>query len=315
VIRQPEGEFITKMHALHGDLEAAVETAGVSGKAANQILAILHHASNRIPTYKGARLLGFLASLKTGEFLSLASRKRTFLENFAELLHWNRRSVSSICHLFFEVTCPQERTEAQLPEEMVKQLLMAGKMERNDRVKILVWDLLLKEGDQLARLVSPEDIAFALWLDEPLTRNKLIIFGVRHFGVEKAMQAFWAHASKNGRAIPSNISRQFMELVRAETRMKNRRDILSGIMEGSEFSYEEMDRLWSDHLSSQNRFELIRICLSDSDALSWMKGLKGDREQLAFNFKPAHRGLDAVAAFASRVYAIRAGKQGSAQIF
>jgi len=310
-----EGVLVTKMNDLHGDLKAALETSGLPEKAADQILAILQHASNRIPSYKGARLLEFLTSIKTGEFLSLASRKRTFLENFMELLLWKNRSVSSICHLFFEVTSPHERTEAQLPEEMVIQLLMAGKMERNDRVKILVWDLLLKQGDQLARLVSPEDIAFALWLDAPLTRNKLIIFGVRHFGVEKALQAFWAYASKNGRAIPSNISRQFMELVRAETRMKYRRDILSGIMEGSEFSYEEMDRLWSDYLSSQNRFELIRIFLSDNHAPSWMEALKGDRGQLAFNFKTAHRGLDAVAAFASRVHAIRSGKQGSAQIF
>lgn len=310
----PEGVLVTKMNDLHGDFKAVLETSGLSEKAADQILAILQHASSRIPTYKGARLLAFLNSIKTGEFLSLASCKRTFLENFTELLHWNNRPVSSICHLFFGGTCPQGRTEVQLPEEMVEQLLMAGKMERNDRVKILVWDLLLKEGNQLARLVSPEDIAFALWLDAPLTRNKLIIFGVRYFGVEKAMQAFWAYASKNGRTIPSNISRQFMELVRAEREMKYRKDILPGVMEGSEFSYEEMDRLWSEYLSSQNRFELIRIFLSDNPAPSWMEALKGGREQLSFNFKPAHKGLDAVSGFASRVHAIRSGKQGSAQI-
>jgi len=306
VIRQREGEWITEMDGLHGDLEAAMETAGLSERAADQVVAILRHASNRIPAYKGARLLGFLSSLKTGTFLSLTSRKRTFLENFTELLNWNNRPVSSICHLFFGGTCPQEKAEVQLPEEMVKELLKAGQTERNDRVKILVWDLLLKAGDQVAGLVSPEDIAFALWLDAPVTRNKLILFVVRYFGAGKAMKAFWAYASKNGRTIPVTICREFMELVRAETQMKYRMNILPGIREGPGLSYEEMDRLWSDYLNSQNRFELIRILMSDHGP-NLMAQLKDVKAQLAFNFRPAKGHSDGTAAFASRVHAIRSG--------
>jgi hypothetical protein len=159
--------------------------------------------------------------------------------------------------------------------------------------------------------VSPEDIAFAPWLDAPLTRNKLIIFMVRHFGAEKAMRVFCTYASKIGMAIPSTIAGQFMELVRAET-LKHRKGILSGIVQDANFTYEEMDSLWSEYLSSQNRFGLIRIFSSDSDALSWMEELKESRGQLALNFRPAPGSSDTTTAFASRVHAIRSSKQKAA---
>jgi len=293
------------MNGLYADIETVITQAGLSEEASREIIAILNDASDKILTCKGMRLLRFLNSLKTGEFLNLASRKRPFLENFIEILLQNDMRVSRICYLFFDQRYPRERPRHRLPEEMVKRLLTAGRMERVERVKILVWDLLWRQGDQLARLVSPEDIAFALWLDAPLTRNSLIMFMLRHFNADKVMQAICTYTSKTGKRIPSNICRQFIGLARSETELKHRRGLLSNIIKGSELTREEMDRIWPDYLNRQNRFELIRIFSSDSDALSWMEGIKRSREQLSFNFKPAPGGSDVTAGFASRVHAIR----------
>jgi len=296
------------MTGLCADLEVMLDRAGLSEEVSHDILAVLDHASNTIPPCKGVRLLRFLTSLKTGAFLNLASGKTPLLENFTELLCRDMESVSRICRLYFEGMSPQGGTEALLPEEMVKELLVLGRVERVQRVKALVWDLLLKQGDQLARLVSPEDIAFSLWLDSPVTRNKLIIFALRHVGAEKAMQLFRTYASRTGKAIPPNVSRQLMELVRAESRMKYRKGILSGTAETSELSYDAMDRLWSEYLNSRNRFELIRIFLLVGDALNRLEALNGDPSQVPLNFKDAEARSEAAAAFASRVHAVRSGK-------
>ena len=297
------------------DMETVVAGAGFSAEISEQIVAILNHPPDKFPAYKGVRLLKFLTSLKTGEFSGLASKKRLLLENFTELLFHNDRSVSRICYLFFDQRHSEERPGPLLPEEMVKRLIVAGRTERVERIKALVWDLLLKQGDQLARLVSPEDIAFALWLDAPLTRSRVMMFMVRHFGADKAMQAVSTCTSKTGKRIPSSITRRFIEMAWAETQLKYRKGHLSNIIKGSELTREEIDCLWSDYLGSQNRFGLIRIFSSDSDAPIWMEDLKGGREQLAFDFRPAPGSSNATAAFASRIHAIRSSQQKSAQVF
>jgi len=293
----------------YADIETVMAEAGLSEETSGEIVAILNHPSDKFPTYKGVWLLRFLRSLKTEEFLDLASKKRLFLENFSELLLQNDRSVSRICYLFFDQRYSQKTPGPRLPEEMVKRLIVAGRMERVERIKTLVWDLLLKQGDQLARLVSPEDITFALWLDAPLTRSRVMMFMVRHFGIDKAIQAICNYTSKTGKRIPSHIYRQFIEMARAETQLEQRKGVLSNISKGSKLTYEEMDRIWSEYLSSQNRFGLIRVFSSGSDALSWMEELKESRGQLALNFRPAPGSSDKNTAFASRVHAIRSSKQ------
>jgi hypothetical protein len=108
--------------------------------------------------------------------------------------------------------------------------------------------------------------------------------------------------------MPSHIIEQFMEMAGAESHLAYQGGILADMMKGSEPSYPEMDRIWSDYLNSRNRFELIRSFLSDKDWPNLMEQLKAGQAQLVFNFKPAACHPDATAAFTSRINAIRPGK-------
>ena len=293
------------MNGLYADIEMLIARANLSQKASREILAILNDGPDKIPLYRALRLLRLLNYLKTDRFISLsASRKNALLENLIEILKQNGMGVSRMCHLFFDQVF-QKRPKHLLPDEMVMSLIAEGRRERVDSVKVIVWDLLRRQGGQLARLVSPEDLTFVLWLDDPVTRNRLIMFMFRYFNADKVVEAICKYTSETGKKIPSNISRQFIGLARAETELKYRRRLLTNIITRSELTHEEMDRIWADYLKGLNRFELIKIFSSTSDTLGWIEGLKGSRGQLSFNFEPTKDISSMTGSFASRVHAIR----------
>jgi len=294
------------MNSVYADIEMVLARADLSEKASKEIFAILNDEKEKIPPYKALRLLRLLDSLKTGQFLNLVSKKKKFLQNFIELLKQHDMSVSWMCYLFFEQASPQKRPKHLLPEEMVTRLLMTAKMERVEGVKALIWNLLCRQGGQLARLITPEDLTFALLLDEPLTRNKLIMFMFRYFNVDKVIEAICKqHILKTGKRISRTISRQLIGLARAETELKHRSRLLSSIISRSNLTNEEIDRIWADYLKSRNRFELIKIFSSNSDTLGWIEDLKAGRGQLSFNFEPTKDISSMTGSFASRVHAIR----------
>jgi len=293
------------MNGLYADIEMLIARSDLSHKASKEIFAILNDGPDKIPLYRALRLLRLLNYLKTGQFSNLTtSRKKALLQNLIEILKQSDMPVSRMCHLFFDQVF-QKRTKHLLPEEMVMRLITEGRVERVDSVKVIVWDLLRRQGGQLARLVSPEDLTFTLWLDDPLTRNKLIMFMFRHFNADKVVEAICKHTSETGKRIPSNISRQFIGLAQAETELKHRSRLLSNIITRSELTHAEMDRIWADYLKDRNRFELIRIFSSNSDTLGWIEDLKGSRGQLSFNFEPAEDISSMTGSFASRIHAIR----------
>jgi len=294
------------MNNVHVDIEMEIDRAGLSKKASREILGILNDASEKIPSYKAVQLLKFLDSLRTDRFLIFTSKKKAFLENLIELLKQNDGNVSRICHLFFDQAYPKKGSKYLLPEKMVRKLTTAGRIERVESVKAIIWDLLWRQGGQLARLVSPEDLIFALWLDDPLTRNKLIMFMFRHFDADRVIEAICKYTSNTGKRIPSNVSRQFIGLARAETELKHKSRLLSNILERSHLTNEEINRIWADYLKSRSRFELIKIFSSSSEALGWIGDLKGSRGQLSFNFRPTRDISFMTGWFASRVHAIRA---------
>ena len=294
------------MNGLYADIEMLIARADLSQKASKEILAILNDGPDKIPLYRALRLLRLLNYLKTDRFINLsASRKKALLQNLIEILKQSDMPGSRMCHLFFDQAFSQKRPKHLLPEEMVMRLITEGRMERVDSVKVIVWDLLRRQGSQLAKLVSPDDLTFVLWLDDPVTRNRLIMFMFRHFNADKVVKAICKYTSETGKKIPSNISRQFIGLARAETEFKYRSRLLTNIITRSELTHEEMDRIWADYLKGLNRFELIKIFSSNSDTLGWIEDLKGSRGQLSFNFEPTENISSMTGSFASRAHAIR----------
>ena len=294
------------MTGLDAYIETLVVRADLSGKASTEILAVLRDASKEIPLYRLLKLLNFLESLKTGQFLNLASKRKPILENFVELLMRNDRVVSRICHLFFKQAYPKKRPRHQLPIEMVRKLTKAGKMEKSEGVKTIIWSLLWRQGGRLARIVSPEDLTFALWLNDPVTRGKLIMFMFQHFDAEKIMVAICKETSMVGKSIPSNISCQFIGLAQAGTEFRHKSRLLSSIIERSKLTHQEIGAVWADYLKSRNRYELIEIFSSDGENSDWIVGLAQNRGQLSFDFKPGKDVSSMTESFTSRVHAIRA---------
>ena len=296
------------MIGFDADIEVVIARANLSGKASSEMLAIMKDASGEIPLYRLLKLVHFLENLKTGQLLNLAAKRKPILENLAELLMRNDRVVSRICYLFFDQAYPKKRPRYQLPVEMVRKLTKVGKAERSEGVKTIIWDLLWRQGGQLARLVSPEDLTFAIWLSDPITRGKLIMFMFQHFNPDKVMEAICKDTSETGRMIPSNISCQFIGMAQAGAEFKHKTRLLSSIIERSHLTNQEIERVWTNYLATRNRYELIEIFTPGSENRGWMEDFARNRGQLSFNFKPRKDVSSMTELFTSRVNAIRARK-------
>jgi len=294
------------MDGLGTEMDAVMREAGLSEKATREVLALLTGSSMNIPPYKALRLLKLLKSLKSGEFPALsAPKKRGLLQTLNEITRQNRMGVYQMCALFFGHPPHQPGIKDRLPDEMAIRLMDAGRLEKLDSVKVLVWDILLSDGGVGMGHVSPDDLAFALWLDGPLIRHKLLMFMFRHSEPDRVLNAVYRHASKTGKRIPAGIARQLIAGSRPEMQLEHRCRLVSNILATSDLTRKETNALWADYLRERHRFELIRILSSGSRMLVRTDDSAKNRGQISFNFGDTNGISSAAGSFASRIHAIR----------
>ena len=188
---------------------------------------------------------------------------------------------------------------------MVMELVEAGKMARSEGIKTIIWDLLWRQGGRLAKIVSPNDLTFVLWLNDPITRGKLIMFMFQHFTPDMVMEAICKEISETGRTFPSKISGQFIGLAEAGVEFKKKKRLLPNIMTKTKLTNKEIESVWSEYLKSRNRYELIEIFSSETNNSDLMESFARNWKQLSFDFAPGKDVSSMSESFLSRVHAIR----------
>jgi len=277
---------IPEMAIPERDFSLAIKNAGLSMTAGESLARIM--VDQNLLDYNGTRLLWFLSSLSTGNFNSLtAVQKLEDLEIFLRLItNGDEVSMRQICSLIFEGKAPAASNRHFLPERMTTALINCLRSEKDIKIKEMIWSILQKREIYLRELVSPYDIISVLWQDNPLFRDRIILFLLKNYDHNEIMRAVVSHASKTAEALPPPVLQRFIVLATGEQELRKKKHILTDLSNNNILKDEDIDHIWSEYISKANRFQLIRLNLSGS-SFSWAEDLKKNRQlKLAFAENP-----------------------------
>lgn len=269
-------------------LDIAIRDANLPKSVEKMLLETFESGEEKIPVLRASKLIILLSNLRSGRFKNLSIiDKKKLLQNFFDLLKFRKvESITRICHLFFKGRISKKGIKAFLPQEMIEALIMMGRVEKAQTIKEMIWDFLIRKEVLLENYILPDELIFGLWLDNPVFRNNVMKFLFLHFKPEPVMNSIITHISKTGKTIPVHASRRFIWLAIEEKKLKQKRQLLAGILKSSQLTDKEIDRVWSDYLRGLNRFELIKTGMTNTKKFNWIGNLKKEFSQLSFDFKP-----------------------------
>jgi hypothetical protein len=257
--------------------------------------------------YKGLRLIWLLRNLKSGRFKTLSTvEKKEDLEIFFYLLRYkNANRISEICHLFFEGDLQRQRRDYFLPQEMIKGLLAGGKEDKNEVIKEIIWDFLLSEEKGLREFITPNELMCGLWFENPIVRNKIILFLLRHFAPEVILSTLASYMIKTGKKLPANSFNMLMKLAKTQTDNVQRNHFIKETLNYFQLPDKGVNGILSDYLKGLGRFDLIKILSLNNIKPNWIENSRKLDVQLSFDFKPQGIISRANNSFFSRVVAIK----------
>ena len=296
------------MRHIYSNLQATIRDAGLPESVYEKLIGLLKGNEDEIPVFRVLRLVNLLNWLRSGQFLNLSSiRKKELLDNFFELYRYKRKKVvTQICCLVFEERLPDKNSAILLPEDMMKAMVRFGNMERVDSVKEMIWGFLIKNENKVLTLISPEQLIFGLWLENPIIRNTIIKSLFHHFDPESVLTALKKHIFMTGKEIPAEVLKRLIWMAEEEEGLKQKKHLLTDIIRDPYVGEEDIERVWSDYLRGLDRYELVRAFTSDSGRFDWIEDLKkGISRQTSFNFKYSKKTSCSEKPFYNRLRAIR----------
>jgi hypothetical protein len=268
----------------------------------------VHHIfqAEKIPEYKAFRLILLLKKLGTDRLrvLSTVEKKELLGNLFHFFAYGKEENISHICYLFFEGRLRAEKSEFLLPKKMIKALINAGKGERTEDVKELIWGLLFMKEVGLNEYISPGELFFGIWSGNPIFRNNVIRFLFTHFHPDTIVTDLIRYMSETDRSLTPHVFKRLIGLAIKEEDLKQKMHLLTGVLNYSQLVDGEIDQVWSDYLRTLSRFELIKTLSSNNRDLAWIEDLRQKNAQLSFGFKSHHDMSFSYGSFQDRVAAI-----------
>jgi hypothetical protein len=259
------------------DLGAAFNGMGLSAERLKSIPAILEE-SRDIPRYMMLKLFSFLRAIRLERFVFLSTVEKTvLLENFLYLMRGRQKTnVSAICHLFLEESEPQTSPSSPLPRNVTEVLVELFKTKTPDPVREAAWRILEGREPRLASLLSPSQLIYALWSENPVFRNTMVKFLFRHFNTAEITSAIAAYTATTGKALPSAVLKRIIALGGSELEREKKKYLLTNLMKASDTKNKAIEEVWSDYLKGLTRFDLIRAYQAGTAERSWVDDLKKD---------------------------------------
>ena len=153
-------------------------------------------------------------------------------------------------------------------------IINAGKGERTEGAKELIWGLLLMKEVGLHEYISPGELFFGVWSGNPIFRNNVIRFLFTHFHPDTIVTGLIRYMSETGRSLTPHVFKRLIALARKEGGLKQKMHLLTGVLNCSQLVDEEIDRIWSDYLRTLSRFELIKTLSSNNRNLTWIEDFR-----------------------------------------
>jgi hypothetical protein len=257
------------MEILHSALLNAIGDLNLARDSKDLLLATLAEGGKTIAPYHALELLRLVDTLRVGKFPRLIPLQKTqLLENLVNLIRQNHREwVSRICYIFYEETLPPKDASYPLPEGMIRDLIKWVNVEKAQKVREILWAILLRKETGLAAFAKVADVTAGLCEKDPITRNNVIRFLFDHFNPEAVVDSLFEYSMASGKRVPGVVFKRYVSLLKDQEDLQQKKCILERILSTANLDGKEIDLLFSDYMNSLNRFDLIRL-LSSSDGSS-----------------------------------------------
>lgn len=249
------------MEPLHPELCQLVGDIDLSQESRGLLLEILVGAGKKVVKNDALRLIWLLDRMRAGGIPAVVLIQKThLLENLLNLIRQDHKEwVSRVCYLLYEGALSRQHTFCLLPQGMIRDLLRWVDLERTAKVKEIIWSILLRKEVGLATVAKIADVATGLCEKDPIIRNNVIQFLFDHFSPNEVVESLFQYSMASGKRIPGLVFKRYVSLLKGREDLQQKKSIFEKILATAELDDREIDQIFSDYISSLNRFDLIRL--------------------------------------------------------
>ena len=205
----------------------------------------------------------------------MAVFKKELLENLINLFRQGLKAcVGRVCHLLYEGGRPQQKCGSLLPAGMIRDLLQWVKEEKAEKIREILWAVLLQKGVGLEGVAKVADLAPALCEPDPITRNNAVRFLLDHFSPGEVFETLFRFSMTSGRSVPGVAYRRYVSLLNAQGALVGNKDLVRGILDNPTLEDRDIQGIFVDYVNSLNRFDLVRLFSSPGTALPRLAALR-----------------------------------------
>jgi hypothetical protein len=237
-------------------------------------------------SYAALELLWLFGDLRAEAATELALfQRKELLQNLLSLARNGHKDwVGRVCHLLYEGSHAQKKSGGFLPLEMIRDLLQWVKGEQREKVREIIWAVLLQKGVGLDQVAKVADLAPALCEADPITRNNAVLFLYEHFPPGEVVGSLVQFSVASGKSVPSVAYRRYVSLLKGQGGLNQNKEVVNRILSSATLEERHIKEIFLDYVTSLNRFELIGLLCSSGRAFPRISDLSGKDGQISFPF-------------------------------
>ncbi|MFO7461085.1 MAG: hypothetical protein R6X07_10720 [Desulfatiglandales bacterium] len=236
--------------------------------------------------YAALELLWLVEDLRAEATTALALfQRKELLQNLLELVRNGHKDwVGRVCHLLYVGSHAQEKSGGLLPAGMIRDLLQWVNGEQREKVREIIWAVLLQKGVGFDSVAKVSDVAPALCESDPITRNNAVRFLFEHFKPEEVVGSLVQFSVASGKSVPSVAYRRYVSLLKGQGGLKQNKEVVNRILSSATLEERHIKEIFLDYVNSLNRFELIGLLCSSGRSFPHISNLRREFGQMGFPF-------------------------------
>lgn len=274
------------MEGLHPELRKVVRDLDLAEEAKGLLLATLAGEMKTIAPGEALGLLWLVGRLKSDSFMGLVPPQKTqLLGNLITLIRGGKKEwVSRVCHILYEGNPGPRHAYSVFPKGMIRDLLRQVNGEKAEKVREILWGILLRKDAGLVGVARIADVAAGLFEKDPITRNNAIRFLFDHFPPNEVVDFLFQSSMASGKRVPGLVFQRYVSLLRDQEDLHQKKNMLKRILSTAKLDDREMDQIFSEYMDSMNRFDLIRLLSIAGGSSPQLLELKRKGKQMGFPF-------------------------------
>jgi hypothetical protein len=236
--------------------------------------------------YSALELLWLLGDLRAEAATALALfQRKELLQNLLSLARNGHKDwVGRVCHLLYEGSYPQKKSGGFLPAGMIRDLLQWVNGEQREKVREIIWAVLLQKGVGLDLVAKVSDVAPALCEADPITRNNAVRFLFEHFKPGEVVETLIHFSMASGRSVPGVAYKRYLGMLKEHGALPQHKEVVERILHSATLDKGDIHEIFLHCVSSLNRFDLIRLLCSSGRPFPHISDLWRKGGQMDFPF-------------------------------